>query len=235
MKDRTSGIILAADVETPRELHQLAYAARDIPEITAIKIGCIFGLRHTVRAAVHAVSDTSDLHVIYDHQKAGTDVPFMGAPFADVCLSAGVSGAIIFPQAGPATLHAFVTAFIERQITPIVGLTMTHKSYLSSDGGWIEDNAPNSIRHLAGQLGVTHFVLPGNKPDYTKRHAKVLADAGVKATIMMPGIGTQGGLLSEALEAAKPHKRRGIIGSAIYKDKNPKEAMLRFVGEMNAS
>ncbi len=226
------GIIVAADVPTLAEVERLAKQEEDVPGITGIKIGCMLGLRYGLMEVVRTIRNVSTMSVIYDHQKAGTDIPAMGKPFADVCRDCGVDEVIVFPQAGPLTLAGFVTALIRNELMPIVGLTMSHPEYLLSEGGWIDDGAPSRTRQVASDLGVTHFVLPGNKLDHVKEHATALSEAGVSANIMMPGIGKQGGTIYDAFKATGPHKRRAIIGSAIYKDPDPAQAMRRFAREM---
>jgi orotidine-5'-phosphate decarboxylase len=156
----------------------------------------------------------------------------MGKPFAKVCRDAGVRGVIFFPQAGPKTLEGFVTAAFDAGLTPIVGLVMTHDAYLESEGGYIVDEAPERMAETAVKLGVTDFVLPGTKPEVVKRFAAG-ALSGVKAaSIMMPGIGSQGGSLATAFDAARPHRRFAIIGSAVYGAKDPRAALQGFIREM---
>jgi len=231
MNEPSEGIILAADVKSLTQLVDLTASACLVPEITAIKVGCVLGLANGLRNVVSAIRSESNIEIIYDHQKAGTDIPAMGAPFADVCKEAGINSVIIFPQAGPETLGGFIGALVEREIKPIVGLTMTHKAYLVAEGGWIENNAPTRIRRIALNLGVTNFVLPGNKTGMIENHAGKMFN--VEATIMMPGIGMQGGEIKAAFRAAEPHKRRAIIGSKIYKAKDPRLAMRYFADQVN--
>lgn len=226
------GIIIAADVPHLEGLNALVEACYGIPEVVAIKVGFALALRHGLPAVVAAVEGISGLPVIYDHQKAGTDIPQMGGPFAALCRDAGVKGVILFPQAGPKTLEGFVTAASRSGLTPIVGLVMTHESYLKSEGGYIADEAPASMARLAIGLGVKEFVLPGTKPEIVRRFSSgVLAGAG-SAGIMMPGIGSQGGSLGVAFKAASPLRRYAIVGSAIYGAKVPRSALLGFVKEI---
>ncbi|HYV28487.1 MAG TPA: orotidine 5'-phosphate decarboxylase / HUMPS family protein [Candidatus Eisenbacteria bacterium] len=227
-----TGIIVAADVGSLEQLCHLVETFADIPEVVALKIGFSLALRHGLPDVVAAVARLSAIPVIYDHQKAGTDIPQMGKPFAKVCQDAGVRGVIFFPQAGPRTLEGFVTAAIESRVTPIVGLVMTHDAYLKSEGGYIVDDAPERMADAAIKLGVTDFVLPGTKPDVVKRFGSGSLSAVSGASIMMPGIGSQGGSLKTAFRAAKPHRRFAIIGSAVYGAKEPRTALRGFVEEM---
>jgi orotidine-5'-phosphate decarboxylase len=139
---------------------------------------------------------------------------------------------IFFAQAGPRTLEGFVTAAFDADLMPIVGLVMTHDAYLASEGGYIVDEAPQRMAETAIGLGVTDFVLPGTKPEIVQRFAAGSLSGVKGASIMMPGIGSQGGSLGTAFQAARPHRRFAIIGSAIYGAKDPRAALESFIREM---
>ena len=228
------GIILAADVAETSELRRLAELAAAVPEVVAVKVGFSLALRHGLPSVVKAVRDVSRLPVIYDHQKAATDIPEMGKPFAAVCRDSGVDAVIFFPHSGPRTLEAFVTAAVNQQLVPIVGLVMTHPAYLQSEGGFISDAAPDLICRIAVDRGVRDFVLPGTKTDLVARFSSGPLSAVAPVRIMMPGIGTQGGSISSAFSAASPHHRFAIVGSTIYKAPDPQAAMKTLATEVRA-
>jgi orotidine-5'-phosphate decarboxylase len=148
----------------------------------------------------------------------------MGKPFAKVCREAGVMGVIFFPQAGPKSLEGFVTAAFDLELTPIVGLVMTHDAYLESEGGYIVDGAPDRMADAAIKLGVTDFVLPGTKLEIVKRFAVGRLSSVKSASVMMPGIGSQGGSLKTAFAAAMPCRRFAIVGSATVRNKPRNES-----------
>jgi len=228
---RECGIIIAADVSTLPDLRTLAALGASVREVTAIKVGFSLALRHGLPAAVTTIKEVSDLPVIYDHQKAGTDIPQMGKPFALACHDAGVQGVIIFPHAGPKTLEGFVEAAFDNGLVPIVGLVMTHPAYLQSEGGYLRDDAPRLICEAALRLGVVDFVLPGTKPGLVKSFSES-AFRGVEGVkILMPGIGAQGGSIRPAFEAAAPHRRFAIVGRAVYEAPDPKGALASLARE----
>ena len=226
------GIIIAADVPTIHDLQSLADLSSQTDEVVAIKVGFLLALRFGLPAVVSAVNEVCDLPVIYDHQKAGTDIPAMGKPFAETCRDSGVKGAIFFPQAGPKTLEAFVSAAFDCGLTPVLGLVMTHPAYLQSEGGFIADDAPDVMCKIAVDLGVSNFVLPGTKPEIITKFAEGPLAAVRPVSIMMPGIGSQGGAISTALEATRGHYPFPIIGSAVYKAHDPKAALEQFAAEI---
>ena len=233
MFHKDCGIILACDVSSIEEAESLAKLSIGIDEVVGYKIGFTLGLRYGLRQVTEALKKINPLPVIYDHQKAGTDIPQMGEPFARCCQEGGVDGVIIFPQAGPNTLDAFVSAIFQHEMTPIVGGVMTHKGYLVSDGGFIVDEAPERIYRMALEKGVNQFVLPGNKPNLIRKYADVLnKKPGV--SVMMPGIGSQGGELNTAFYACKGLKPYAIIGSAIYKAQNPRISLEAFISSLSS-
>lgn len=232
MFHKDCGIIFACDVSSIAEAESLAKFSVGIDEVVGYKIGFTLGLRYGLRRVTEALKKVNPLPVIYDHQKAGTDIPQMGGPFALCCKEGGVDGVIIFSQAGPNTLDAFVSEILQHGMTPIVGGVMTHRGYLVSDGGFIVDEAPERIYRMALEKGVRHFVLPGNKPDLIQKYADILnKKPGI--SVMMPGIGSQGGELKTAFSACRGLKPYAIIGSGIYKSKNPPEALHAFITSMN--
>lgn len=223
MLDNNCGIILAADVEDLVQLRELSLLA-ECKGVQAVKIGFSLALRVGLKRTVDVIKDYCGLPVIYDHQKAGTDIPRMGEAFADVCKEAGVDAAIIFPLSGPSTLLGFVCGLREREVLPIVGLTMTHDRFTSSEGGWISDDASERIAAMAGQLHVRHFVLPGTKPKHISYFSEIVSGFEI-TTAMFPGIGSQGGTIAEAFAASNCDRNYAIVGSAIYKSECPDSVM----------
>ena len=232
MFERNNGIIIACDVETIEELRSLVEIARDSSVVVGYKVGFSLALRFGLPTVVTEVKDLTAAPVIYDHQKAGTDIPQMGQPFAACCADSGVDGVIVFPQAGPETMRSFLQAIGERGMTPIVGGVMTHPKYLQSDGGYLADTAPESIYATGLELGVSHFVLPGNKPEMMQRYAAGVFAAAHTVSLLMPGIGRQGGKVAEAFRAARPHRSYAIVGTTIYGAADPQSALADFGGQI---
>ena len=75
----------------------------------------------------------TDKPLIYDHQKAGTDIPDTGKRFMQEVKEAGFDAVILFPQAGPATEYEWILAAQEAGLGVIVGGEMTHPRYLDGD------------------------------------------------------------------------------------------------------
>lgn len=181
------GIVLAADVFFLENLRKLVEQAIGISQVVGIKAGFLLTLKYGLPSIVKAVNKISSLPIIYDHQKAATDIPAMGRPFAETYRNAGVKGVIFFPQAGPKTLRVFVSAAFDHEIEPFLELAMTHPQYLSNEGGYIVSAAPEKICAVGMELGVRNFVLPGTKPDVVRKFAQGPLKAIQPATIMLPG------------------------------------------------
>jgi len=220
------GVIVACDVKTLDELKNLVDVTAPVRGIVGYKVGFILGLNYGLANVVEAIKNVTDLPVIYDHQKASTDIPEMGPEFAAVMKNAGVNSAIIFPQSGPATEESFIKSLISLGIVPMVGGEMTHQKYLEKDGGYIKDTAPEKMYENGAKAGAEFFIVPGNKTDAIKKYAKLLSSI-TSPKFCFPGIGRQGGDIEAAFNACNCSSY-AIIGSSIYKAPDPKSAAQQF-------
>ena len=225
------GVIVACDVENIDKFKKIVENTYSIEGIVGYKIGCSLALKYGLSQLTKAVKENTDLPVIYDHQKAGTDIPQSGAIFAEVCTDGGVSGVIIFPQSGPATEEAFIKSLLKRDLIPIVGGEMTHPKYLSNDGGFIREDAPMEMCRIAAVNKADHFVVPGNKPEVIKKYLSMLSSIVKQPNYCLPGIGRQGGDIKSAFKSLEGAAGYAIIGSGIYRQKNMDKAARMFCKE----
>jgi len=93
---------------------------------------------------------------------------------------------------------------------------MTHPKYVRSEGGYIADEAIMEMYLNAANLGVSDFVVPGNKPDDIRRIRETLEQRGVSPTFYAPGFVAQGGSISDAAKVAGD-SWHAIVGRGIYK------------------
>jgi orotidine-5'-phosphate decarboxylase len=227
------GIILACDVDDLDTLASLVEESRFHHNVVGYKIGFSLALRYGLGRTAATIRSATELPIIYDHQKGGTDVPQMGEPFARCCSEAGMNGVIIFPHAGPETMRAFIEAVDRHSMVPIVGVVMTHTAYLGSQGGFINDEAPSRICSQALDMGVKHFVLPGNRPEYLRRYSQEISSKmSADISALMPGIGAQGGQIKLAFESTNLARCYAIIGSAIYASAEPAKALEEFTNQI---
>ncbi len=221
-------VIVAADVGDLDTLANLAEEIKGVSGIGAFKLG----FRMAFKDLEHAVGIVKGIHgsdtvIIYDHQKAGNDIPATGEGFAEDLKSAGVDVAILFPFTGPSTQTAWTKACFDVGLQVMVGGIMTHVNFLVSEGGYIADESPERIYRLACGQGVMHFVVPGNKLDWVRRiRGWIIEELGEgNYTLSAPGFITQKGNISECGEVAGDNWH-AIVGSAIYKADNIRKASL---------
>jgi len=134
-------VIPACDVAELEKFEEIVRETAQIEKIGAYKVGFELALQYGLPKIVKTARRYSDKPIIYDHQKAGTDIPDTGKNFAEVCKKAKIDAAILFPQAGPETEKAWINALKEKEIGVICGGEMTHKGYLETENGFILSEA----------------------------------------------------------------------------------------------
>ena len=211
-------VIPACDVASLPQLEMLVEATCKVSGIGGYKIGLKLGLGFGLKLVVDTIKEQTNLPVIYDHQKAGNDIPEMGLDFAEEAKEAGVDAVILFPFAGPKTEQAWIKACREAGLEVLVGGHMTHEKFLASEGGFIDDHAPYEIYKIAAELGVKDFIVPGNKPGFVLKYREHLENilGSRKFTLYAPGFISQGGDISKTGQVAGENWH-AIVGSAIYK------------------
>ncbi len=220
-KDRS--IVIACDMPIEK-YEQVLKETAEVEAVGAYKLGFYLALEHGLPKLVEIARKYTDKPLVYDHQKAGTDIPDTGKKFAEVCKNAGINAVIFFPQAGPETEKAWIEAAKEKNLGVIVGGLMTHKGYVKSDGGYLDDSSIMEMYLNAADAGVTEFVVPGNKPEKIKEIREALEEKGVKPVFHAPGFVTQGGKITDAAEAAG-ERWHAIVGRAVYNSDNIKKTV----------
>ena len=216
------GIIPACDVQDITSLVNVIKDTRSLGFIQGYKLGIKIIAFEGAKKVIKAIRELTDLPIIYDHQKYGTDIPELsGGDIVDGFKKMGFDGLIIFPFAGINTLRAIIEGCERTDLLPIVGGEMTHPGFLVSEGGYIADDAPTRIYLDAAHLGVDTFVVPGTKIDKIKEYAVLIGDMVPNPRFMFPGIGKgQGGDIAEAFKAAFPYSCSAIVGRGIYAAKD---------------
>lgn len=213
-------IIPSCDVDSLEKLGKLVKATCSVKGVGAYKIGFELVIPFGIEKVVKTIRKITKLPIIYDHQKAGTDIPEMGSKFMKACKL--VDAVILFPQAGPETEAAWIRAAQQSRMKVIIGGEMTHQAFLKSAGGFIEDNAPKRIYEIAASMGVADFVIPGNKLEKSMEYVKIIKNKVKNPVFYSPGLITQGGRISDlAQQLASWH---AIIGRAIYEAKDMRKA-----------
>ena len=219
-------IIPACDVESLDDFERLVEETSNVPGIGGYKVGFELGLGHGLPKVVEAARRYTKKPIIYDHQKAGTDIPDTGKNFAKVCKKAGIDAVIFFPQAGPETERAWIYYALEQGLKVIVGGRMTHPAYTVSEGGFITDEGALDMYRIAARAGVDHFVVPGNKVDVIKQVRELVQQEGIPNPVFMaPGFVAQGGKIEAGAKAAG-ERFHGIVGRGIYAAPDMKQAAI---------
>jgi orotidine-5'-phosphate decarboxylase len=213
-------LIAGADVGSRRHYVNMCMGLRGVKGIGGIKLGFSMGLDGLARQ-VDLFHDIVEVDypvyltyvpghvpaVIYDHQKAGNDIPDMGKVFAKKLKDAGVDAAILFPFAGPLVQEKWTKTCQDAGLHVIIGGIMTHPNFLRSEDGYIADDAPMRIYELAVEHGIRHFVVPGNKPEWVEK-VRIYLDSVHGAgnyVLYAPGFVKQGGSVARIDAIAGPN------------------------------
>jgi orotidine-5'-phosphate decarboxylase len=223
MIEQEKSLIPACDVDLDR-FELIVKETAHIPIISAYKIGFMLAMEAGLPKVCEAARRHTAKPLIYDHQKAATDIPDTGKAFMHVCKKAGIDAVILFPQAGPETERAWIEAAKAEGLGAIVGGLMTHKCYTRGDGGYIADEAVIEIYLNAVKQGVTDFVVPGTNPEAIRKIREMLEHQKIEPVLYSPGLVTQGGDMKKALSAAGK-RWHAIVGRAIYSAKNIHKAV----------
>ncbi len=229
---RDRSVIPACDVETIEQFEALVKETADVEGIGAYKIGFELGLNYGLPRVVETARKHTQKPLIYDHQKAGTDIPDTGKNFARTMKKTGIDAVIFFPQSGPETERAWIYHAFDHGLNVIVGGRMTHPAYAVSEGGFITDKGAMEMYHIAARAGVNHFVVPGNKPDVIEEVRSAVIAEGVDPVFFAPGFIAQGGKIEDAARVAGEYFH-GIVGRGIYGSTNMREAALEHTSQLN--
>ena len=80
-------------------------------------------------------------------------------------------------------------------------------------------------------MGVTDFVVPGNKPEKVLEYHSIIKNKIRKPVYYSPGLIAQGGSVADL--AKKLDSWHGIVGRAIYNAKDMKKAAEEMVRELS--
>lgn len=225
-------VIPACDVSSDVEFEQLIRETCDIRGIGAYKVGLQLAIFYGLSHLIKIVRKYTALPVIYDHQKAGNDIPELGKRFSSACRKAGVDAVILFPFASPLTERDWIKACQDDGLGVLVGGHMTQRGFLRSEEGFISDDAPRRIHEIAAECGVTDFVVPGNKPDYVIEYKNLLENLGIHFTLYAPGFLAQGGEITECGKVAG-ERWHAIVGTGIYEAADMREAAKSLVSQLS--
>jgi orotidine-5'-phosphate decarboxylase len=229
----SAGIVPALDVDTPEQLSLVVRETCEVDGVVGYKVGLTSVLRFGLAEAVKRLRDMTGLPLLYDHQKAGPDMPDMASRFVALCKEAGVDGLILFPVAGPTAVDRFVGESLKAGIIPIVGGEIPVPDYCVSGGGYMADDALARIIERAARNRADHFVLPANDNAKVAGWSQWIAANVKDATVFLTGFGPLGGSIGTAFIAADSIPRRfAIVGRLITSSNAPGDAAKRLMEEL---
>ena len=223
-------IIPSCDVSDLGKLKNLVKETCSVEGVGGYKIGLELCLKFGIPRVVGVIKELTDLPIIYDHQKAATDIPELGEKFAKSVR--GVDAVILFPFTGPETEKAWIKACKKEKLGVIVGGEMTHKGFLESEGGFISEKESLKIYETAAGEKINDFVVPGNKPEKIKLYRAFLEARGIKPVFYSPGLIAQGGNITESAQAAG-ESWHAIVGRALYNTKDIHKAAKELVKNLS--
>lgn len=217
-------IIPSLDLSLEKAKDLLSDLGNVYDKLGGIKIGSLQAMEIGLGATIEELRAYTKVPIIYDHQKACTDIPSIVEKQVKSVASFGINGFIGVPQgAGSKSLESFVKACNEGEVTPIVLLEMTHPG--ADD--YLKKQVPKKVFDKAIELGVECFVVPGNKTKKIEKYRR-WADKHKGIKLMSPGIGSQGGSAREAVKAGVDYP---IVGRAIYNAEKPAEVVKEMYEE----
>jgi len=224
-------IIPSCDISDLTKLKNLVKETCSVEGIGAYKIGLELCIPYGICQVIDTIRKYTNLPIIYDHQKAATDIPELGEKFAKAVK--GVDAVILFPFTGPETEKEWIKACKKAKLGVIVGGEMTHKGFLESEGGFISNKESLKIYEIAAKLKISDYVVPGNKPEKIKLYKAFLEARGVKPIFYSPGLIAQGGNITESTKAAG-EKWHAIVGRALYNAKDINKAAKELVRNLKS-
>ena len=223
-------IIPSCDVSDLSKLKNLVKETCSVEGIGAYKIGLELCIPYGICQVVDVIREFTNLPIIYDHQKAATDIPELGEKFARAVK--GVDAVILFPLTGPETEKEWIKTCKKAKLGVIVGGEMTHKAFLESEGGFISEKESLKIYEIAAKEKINDFVVPGNKPEKIKLYRAFLEARGIKPVFYSPGLIAQGGNITKSAHAAG-ETWHAIVGRALYNAKDIHNAAKELVKNLS--
>ncbi|WP_337859809.1 orotidine-5'-phosphate decarboxylase [Ferroplasma sp.] len=128
----------------------------------------------------------------------------------------GAYGIISHSFTGLNSLKAVVKSAKEMKVFSVV--SMSQESYL--------DNITEELINTSKEAGVYGLVAPGNRPYYLKKVKELSGDL----KIISPGVGAQGGNITEAILLGADYV---IIGRSIYNSPDPEKTIDNYADSIN--
>jgi orotidine-5'-phosphate decarboxylase len=222
---RKKGIIVACDVRDLKKFSDIIIATYSNPAIVGYKVGMTLDMRYPLKQIVQTAKALSSKLIVYDRQKAASDIPDLDVDFADAAAESGVDAVIFFPFGGAETQIRWTEACWKKGLRVLIGGHMTQPKFLDCDGGMVSLVGVVNVFIRAARMGVRDFVLPGTLPNEIPHYMKILDDEIGRNcyAVYSPGLIKQGGDIS-TVGALVGDNFYGIVGRGIFGAKDIVEA-----------
>lgn len=220
------GIMIECNFSKISKLEAIVETTNDLEFVVGYKIGAELALSSNIKDIVATVKKYTNLPVIYDHQKFGSDDDkFSSGTFLEALKEAGIDGLFIFPHAGVGTLEAAVKKCLDLGIIPIIGGDMVHDGYTEDDGGYIDSVAPQKMYIDGANFGAQHFVIPCTRLDRMRIYCHRLGNMVNNPILFITGVGIEScDDLVKACEIVKQYRSYAVIGREITDEEDYRRA-----------
>lgn len=230
------GIVPALDIDSPEHFELVVRETAKREGVAGYKLGLTSVLRFGLAESMRRLRDLTDLPILYDHQKAGPDMPDMAIRYTAMCKEADVDGLILFPVAGPTAVDGFVGEAVRAGLIPVVGGEIPVPDYCVSGGGYMLDDVLDRILVRSVANKADHFVLPAHDLKKTQRWSKWIAENVDSPMVLLTGFGALGGSIETSFAAASACKRRfAIVGRLITGAESPGDAAAKLYEQMQTT
>ena len=206
-----SRIILALDVTDESKAMGIVEQVRS--HIDAVKVNYPFALGCGM-GAVKKLAGKID--VICDFKVA--DIPNTNRLIVEQARKSGAKGIICQAFPGRDSLEACIKAADGMDV-----FVVTEMSHPGAD--MFMTPVAKKMARLAVEVGAAGIIAPATRPEEVKSLRKIIG--GLK--ILAPGVGAQGGTAADTIRAGADYV---IVGRTIYEAKDPNEAVLKIVKEI---
>ena len=225
---KAKSLVVACDVPFEK-FPALLRETRSIQEIKAYKIPARAGRRgweewnRTLRSYTNKIS-------IYDHQKAGTDVPDTQREFMRDVKESGFKAVILYPRLEDSSeIHeAHIMEAIDAGLKVMVGGKMTHQLFNQE-----QYEMALRIYETAYKNGIRNFGLPANSISDLNFSEVIRKKFNEEVDFFLIGIGLQGGNLEEVVKMFNGTRFHPIVGRLIYEAKDMKQAALDLASKLH--
>jgi orotidine-5'-phosphate decarboxylase len=224
------GIIISCNYRGFQNLEDVVKSTSNLPFVSGYKIGVELVLKSGLDKIVSSIRKLTDLPIIYDHQKFGSDVPeIYRRSLFETIKSSGINALIILPHSGKETLKMTVKGCIDVGLIPIIGGDLSHEGYTIEEGGYIDNNAHQRIYLDSATLGVSHFIMSCSRLDRIKIYCHQIRAVVGQLKIFLTGIyNKKCSNIPDACEQFKQNKIYAMLDLNLIEQKDSAKIALGF-------